>query len=273
MSRTRIKELTTIAALAMCALAWQPSPTWAQTRPSVTATAEPPDAQHTKDELNALLEHYPPALHNVLALDPSLLGNESYLAPYPALVSFLNAHPEIARNPAFYMGEHLPQDRTSQTADMWRDVVNGLGIFAGFGMAIGLLVWLIRTLVDYRRWSRLSKVQTDVHTKLLDRFTANDDLLAYVQSPAEPDSAVRAHRAGCRATRRGRTAEPDSVVRAGRRGAAGGRHRNDHRRRTGDGCDVTTIARRTGRAGHRAGPGLHDIGDNLLCNLAAAGFD
>ncbi|MGO4882434.1 MAG: hypothetical protein ACLP59_16625 [Bryobacteraceae bacterium] len=184
MSRTRIKELTTIAALAMCALAWQPSPTWAQTRPSVTATAEPPDAQHTKDELNALLEHYPPALHNVLALDPSLLGNESYLAPYPALVSFLNAHPEIARNPAFYMGEHLPQDRTSQTADMWRDVVNGLGIFAGFGMAIGLLVWLIRTLVDYRRWSRLSKVQTDVHTKLLDRFTANDDLLAYVQSPA-----------------------------------------------------------------------------------------
>jgi len=27
-------------------------------------------------------------------------------------------------------------------------------------------------------------VQTDVHTKLLDRFTANDDLLAYIQSPA-----------------------------------------------------------------------------------------
>jgi hypothetical protein len=59
-----------------------------------------------------------------------------------------------------------------------------LAIFAGFGMAIGLLVWLIRTLVDYRRWSRLAKVQTDVHTKLLDRFTANDDLLAYIQSPA-----------------------------------------------------------------------------------------
>jgi hypothetical protein len=27
-------------------------------------------------------------------------------------------------------------------------------------------------------------VQTEVHTKLLDRFTANDDLLAYIQSPA-----------------------------------------------------------------------------------------
>jgi hypothetical protein len=27
-------------------------------------------------------------------------------------------------------------------------------------------------------------VQTDVHTKLLDRFTGNEDLLAYIQSPA-----------------------------------------------------------------------------------------
>jgi hypothetical protein len=59
-----------------------------------------------------------------------------------------------------------------------------LAVFAGFGMAIGLLVWLIRTFVDFRRWSRLAKVQTDAHTKLLDRFTANDDLLAYINSPA-----------------------------------------------------------------------------------------
>ena len=114
MSRTRIKELTTIAALAMSTLAWQPSPARAQARPTAAATAEPPDAQHTKDELNALLEHYPPALHSVLAIDPTLLGNESYLAPYPALVSFLNAHPEVARNPGFYLGDsvpRLPQDR------------------------------------------------------------------------------------------------------------------------------------------------------------------
>ena len=27
-------------------------------------------------------------------------------------------------------------------------------------------------------------MQTDVHTKILDRFTANDDLLAYIQSPS-----------------------------------------------------------------------------------------
>jgi len=174
----------------------QPSPGWAQAaKSSATAvpspsvvTIEQPDAQRTRDELARLLEHYPPALRGVLALDPSLLGNQSYLAPYPALVSFLNAHPEIARNPSFYVGEgfgpRFRQDRATQVVEMWRGVLNGLAIFAGFGMAIGLLVWLIRTLIDYRRWSRLAKVQTDVHTKLLDRFTANDDVLAYIQSPA-----------------------------------------------------------------------------------------
>jgi hypothetical protein len=181
-----------VAMLAICTAAPPPSPAWAQTSRSTPApsilTVEQPDAQRAKEELSALLEHYPPSLRGVLALDPSLLGNQSYLAPYPALISFLNAHPEVARDPSFYLGAGvLPgsrQDPASQILDMWRSVLDGLGIFAGFGLAVGVLVWLIRTLVDYRRWSRLSKIQTDAHTKLLDRFTANEDLLAYIQSPA-----------------------------------------------------------------------------------------
>jgi hypothetical protein len=179
-----------VAILALCAIALPPSRVCAQSPKSAPTvlTVEQPDAQHAKEELAALLEHYPPALRGVLALDPSLLDNQSYLAPYPALVNFLNVHPEIVRDPAFYLGDGAPsrarQDPASQTLDMWRDVLNNLGIFAGFGMAIGLIVWLIRTLVDYRRWSRLARVQTDAHTKLLDRFTANEDLLAYIQSPA-----------------------------------------------------------------------------------------
>ncbi len=67
---------------------------------------------------------------------------------------------------------------------MWKELYTDCGIFLGFALATGLLVWLIRTFVDYRRWNRLAKVQTDVHTKILDRFTANEDLLAYIQSPA-----------------------------------------------------------------------------------------
>jgi hypothetical protein len=149
-------------------------------------TVEQPDAQRTKDELSQLLDHYPPSLRNVLALDPGLLNNQSYLGPYPALSGFLNAHPEISRNPAFYINVNIAQPRPheEEVLDIWRDVITGFGIFLGLSMAISLIVWLIKTLVDYRRWNRLTKVQTEVHTKLLDRFTANEDLLAYMQSPA-----------------------------------------------------------------------------------------
>jgi hypothetical protein len=173
------------------------SPGWAQGSkaagrvavvPQSIVTIEQPDAQRTRGELSELLQRYPPSLQGALALDPSLLSNDSYLAPYPALLSYLTAHPEIAHNPAFYVGEgsgrRPPQDHREQILEMWRDVLVGVTVFAGFGMAIGLLVWLTRTIIDFRRWSRLAKVQTDVHTKILDRFTANEDLLAYIQSPA-----------------------------------------------------------------------------------------
>ena len=39
-------------------------------------------------------------------------------------------------------------------------------------------------MVDYRRWIRLTKVQTETHTKLLNRLTSQDNLLAYMQTPA-----------------------------------------------------------------------------------------
>jgi len=58
---------------------------------------------------------------------------------------------------------------------------------AGGTVLIGVLsvfVWLIKTIVDHRRWLRTSKVQVEMHGKLLDRLTTNEDLLAYAQSPA-----------------------------------------------------------------------------------------
>ena len=193
MAQTGVGRFLGLAVLAGCAGVLSLSPGWAQGpkaggkvgSPPAIVTVEQPDAQRTRAELSELLQRYPPSLQGALALDPSLLGNESYLAPYPALLGYLNNHPEIARNPSFYVGEGSgPRPPRDRILEMWSDVLTGLTIFVGLSMAIGLLVWLTRTIIDYRRWSRLAKVQTDVHTKILDRFTANDDLLAYIQSPA-----------------------------------------------------------------------------------------
>jgi hypothetical protein len=183
---------------------------WAQPRKPSPAAApgsvEPPDSARTRAELSNILGHYPPELKSVLQLDPALLDNSTYLASYPALQTFLRQHPEVARNPAFYIGSperprviyqaaapvntpvnSQPNGQINYQANyqnMWESVLAGLAVFLGFAMALGLVIWLIRTWIDYRRWSRLYAVQTEVHTKLLDRFAANEDLLAYIQSAA-----------------------------------------------------------------------------------------
>jgi hypothetical protein len=55
--------------------------------------------------------------------------------------------------------------------------------FLVFLVVTGVVIWIIRTIIESRRWNRVSKVQSEVHTKLLDRFSNNEDLLAYIQTP------------------------------------------------------------------------------------------
>ncbi len=184
MLRIRLARIWGIGMLTVVLL----QPTFAQKSKIFTVPAQPAatvqDAGGIRDELVNLLSHYPPTLRNVLALDPDLLNNESFLAPYPGLVAFLKAHPEIIRNPSYYLGDNSRLRPEPPARDPGVEAMKTLAPLAGMSIAVGLFVWLIRTMVDYRRWSRLAKVQTEAHTKLLDRFTANEDLLAYIRSPA-----------------------------------------------------------------------------------------
>ena len=67
---------------------------------------------------------------------------------------------------------------------MWRNAIEGFMIGTLVLIVASGVLWMIKTLIEHRRWSRLSKVQMEVHTKLMDRFTSNEDLLAYIQTPA-----------------------------------------------------------------------------------------
>lgn len=150
---------------------------------------DPDDARQTRDQFRQLLSRYPPTLGRVLKLDPSLLTSESYLAAYPAVAAFLARHPEVAHNPAFFLefvrvGDWDPPDRQSQAINLWRNMMEGMMIFSIIVLLTTTMAWLIKTLIDYRRWHRVSKVHTEVHTKLLDRLTSNEDLFAYIQTPA-----------------------------------------------------------------------------------------
>lgn len=154
---------------------------------ALAAPVEAPDRHAVRLELTHLLLQYPPELGQVLNLDPALLQNAAYLAPYPELSTFVQAHPEVLRQPRFYLGG-VPMPFEDQRAGagerITMDVLGGLSALFVFVVTAGILGWIIRTLLAQRRWGQLVRVQTEAHNKLLDRFAGSEELLAYVQSPA-----------------------------------------------------------------------------------------
>ena len=150
------------------------------------------DARETRTDLENVLKRLPPTVGRVMRLDPSLMRNQTYLAPYPTLAAFLQTHPAVVQNPGYYL-EHIeyefwnprePQDARTQALRMWEEMFQGLAIFVVISTIATAVLWLLKTMIEHRRWYRTSKVQTEVHTKLLDRFTSNEDLMAYMQTPS-----------------------------------------------------------------------------------------
>jgi hypothetical protein len=149
------------------------------------------DAREVRQQFEQLLSKYPPDLGRILKMDPTMLANQQYLAQYPAVQQFLGAHPEIIRNPSFYLqfvqlayDYTRPVDPRSRAIEIWNDVVESIGVFFIVVFIASMIAWLVKTLLHHRRWLRTSKVQTDVHNKLLDRFAGTNELLTYVQTPA-----------------------------------------------------------------------------------------
>lgn len=154
---------------------------------TTTAPLRELDSEQMREDFRSLLSRYPPEVGKVLKLDPTLLSNQAYLASYPELATYLAQHPEIAHSPRYYLeGVYIPSDPIPQTPGqrMWEHTMEGFMIVFAFTFAAVVLSWLIRTVIEHRRWSRVYRNQTEVHNKLLDRFSTNDELMAYIQTPA-----------------------------------------------------------------------------------------
>lgn len=158
----------------------------AQLSDSERAALESQNAWSTQQDLWRVMRQYPPAVGEIIQRDPSLLTKDEYMSAYPALAAFLEQHPEIMRNPGFYFGAYEYRQRSSsdRAYSMVEDILGGMAAFSGGMAVLGFFVWLVRTIVDHRKWLRTSKVQVEMHGKLLDRLSTNEELLAYAQSPA-----------------------------------------------------------------------------------------
>ena len=172
--------------------------------PAAADTAPAPnerDVAATQTELIRLLR-LSPTLTTVVSHDPTLLSNQDYVAHNnPQLAAFLTTHPEVARNPEFYLFSHLKhedgqQDEALEKA-VWPDVYRSQGQqtsfermwsdmvpLIAFAFGIAGIFLLARMFVENRRWSRIFKLQSEVHGKLIDKFTSNQELASYMETEA-----------------------------------------------------------------------------------------
>jgi len=72
------------------------------------------------------------------------------------------------------------QGQNSSFERMWGDIVP----LIAFGFGLTAIFVLARMFVENRRWSRIFKLQSDVHGKLIDKFTSNQELAAYMETDA-----------------------------------------------------------------------------------------
>ena len=158
------------------------------------------DVSAMQDQLLELLR-VSPTLAEVVAHDPSLLSNADYVnRNNPQLGIFLQAHPEIAKSPDFYLFNNLhpeheqpaqvlerklwPQMSQPESSGVDRELVNDGIPFLVFLCMLSALLWLTHVLLENRRWNRIFKLQTDVHGRLIERFGTSQEVLTYMSTDA-----------------------------------------------------------------------------------------
>ena len=187
--------------LATLCVGCAPARAQAAKAPVAASVADDEVVQRNQEELIRLLR-ISPVLTSVVERDPSLLGNAEYVNhSNPELGKFLEAHPEIAKNPDFYLFSGLPGHGAQRVQLLERKVwpENGGGppedpvyhvieqgvmpvvAFLGFLSAVA---WMAQMLMANRRWQRVFKTQMDVHSKLIERFGTSQELVQYMESEA-----------------------------------------------------------------------------------------
>jgi hypothetical protein len=172
-----------------------------QVKPAAPAQAlNEKDVAVTQSELIKLLK-LSPTLTTVVARDPSLLSNQDYVTRNnPQLAQFLAAHPEVARNPEYFLFSHLHAEGEPDVAlerAVWpgmvpvqhdpgafHDMLEGVMPVTALAIFLAAVVWLTRLFIENRRWNRMFKLQSEVHGRLIDKFSSAQELGAYMETDA-----------------------------------------------------------------------------------------
>ena len=188
-----------VSSFTVCCAAQSTRPSTSPVKASAPQTSEK-DFTALQDQLLKLVR-VSPTLAEVVARDPSLLSNTEYVnRSNPELARFLQEHPEIAQNPDFYLFNNLhasneppsdtlerklwPQLSDSKSSPIEMEIVTSGIPFLVFVCILGALLWLTHVFLENRRWGRIFQLQTDVHSKLIERFGTSEEVLTYMGTEA-----------------------------------------------------------------------------------------
>ena len=119
----------------------------APTPTPAAAPVEERDARETRERLREIFNQYPPSVGQVLRLDPSLLTKPEYMVPYPTLAAFIAQHPEVAHNPAFFIGESRFDGSDTprrQAINAVENIFTAAMLLTGFLGFFTLVGWLVQ---------------------------------------------------------------------------------------------------------------------------------
>jgi len=199
-TRNQVLSLALSVVFALAAIAPALSHAQAAAQRPAAAPTEQEVAEVQGQFLKLLRES--PVLASVVSRDPSLLADQGYVERNnPQLAAFMAAHPDIAKSPDYYLFSHLKEsgDDREQAFEraVWPDLVpvrdhrssaaDVVDKFVPMVVVITIfaaLVLIFRFFVESRRWSRSFKTQTEIHSRLIDKFSSNQELAAYMETEA-----------------------------------------------------------------------------------------
>jgi hypothetical protein len=123
-----------------------------------------------------------PEIEGDVTRDPHALSSPDYVKDRPELQSFLETHPLVKADPRAFISSE--QWRFQNRRSEWDDVMSDVLPFLAFVAGLLAVIWVLRIVLENRRWNRSLKVHEEIHTKLVEKFGSVQDLAAYMESEA-----------------------------------------------------------------------------------------
>jgi hypothetical protein len=160
-------------------LAFQKGPAGAVNTPAGEPTEEQLDL--SRGALDRFLDAHPEIQSEVIS-EPSRIADMNYIHDHPELQAFLEAHPLVKADPRSFISPELWrfQNRRTDTEELLSWFVP----FSVFVICLLAVLWVLRLVLENRRWNKSFKIHEEVHTKLIEKFASGQDLTAYMGSDA-----------------------------------------------------------------------------------------